>query len=59
MQNSTQLRTVLIKRALTSLAAIFAVSAIFGVRAMEWEQRAAVEKAEAAHIAAARLAAGS
>ncbi|GJL91017.1 hypothetical protein [Hyphococcus sp.] len=59
MQVSASLRTALIKRALTSLLAIFAVTAILGAKAMEWEHRAAIEQAETAHPATARLAAGS
>jgi hypothetical protein len=59
MQSSAPLSLPLIKRALTSLAAIIAVTAIFGAKAMEWEHRAAVKDAEAAHAVQAQLAAGS
>ena len=49
----------LAKRALTSLAAIIAVTAIFGAKAMEWEHRAAIEEAGAARTAQAKLVSGS
>ncbi|WP_375201319.1 hypothetical protein [Hyphococcus sp.] len=52
-------RTEIIKRLLTSLAAILAVSAIFGLKAREWEQHAAAEQVKAEKIAAAQLEAGS
>ena len=57
MQFPAPLRTALIKRSLTSLAAMLAVTAILGAKAMEWEHRAALE--QAARPVEARLAAGS
>ena len=52
-------RSGLFKRLLTSLAAILAVSAIFGVKASEWEHRAAAKEAEPATIATAQVRSGS
>ncbi|MCK5746875.1 MAG: hypothetical protein KAH44_11700 [Oricola sp.] len=43
--------TALIKRALTSLAAILAVTSIFAVKAAEWEKRAAIEHQQAPKLA--------
>ncbi|WP_428407707.1 hypothetical protein [Hyphococcus sp.] len=48
-----------IKRLLTSLAAILAVSAIFGLKAREFELHAAAEHLQAEKVAAARLQTGS
>lgn len=45
----------LFKRTLTSLAAIAAVSAIFGLKAMEWETRAAAHQADQDRLAKAGL----
>ena len=39
------------KRALTSLAAIIAVTSIFAVKAAEWEKRAALEDHPAPRVA--------
>lgn len=58
MQITAPSRTELLKRLLTSLAAILAVSAIFGLKAQEWEQHAAAEQVKAERIAAARLDSG-
>ncbi len=57
MQSSRPAFPPLAKRALTSLVAICAVTAILGAKAMEWEHRA--DEAQATHEAAARLASGS
>lgn len=46
-------RPALFKRALTSLAAILAVTSIFAVKAAEWEKRAAIEHAHAPKLAKA------
>ncbi|MFC2951731.1 hypothetical protein ACFOOP_07310 [Marinicaulis aureus] len=59
MQLTAPTRTDLIKRLLTSLAAIIAVSAIFGLKAQEWEQHAAAEHRKAERIAATQLETGS
>ncbi len=59
MQISAPLRAALVKRALLNFAAIIAVSAIVGVKAMEWEDRDAADKTQSERVAAARLAAGS
>lgn len=59
MQAPALSRTDLFKRLLTSLAAILAVSAIFGLKAREWEQHAAAEHLKAEKVAAARLETGS
>ena len=59
MQAIALSRADLIKRLLTSLAAILAVSAIFGLKAREWEQHAAAEHLKAEKIAASSLHSGS
>lgn len=52
-------RTALLKRAITSLAAILAVTSIFAVKAAEWEKRAALEHVEQPLLAKASVISGS
>lgn len=60
MRVSVAFRAPAIKRFLSSLAAIIAVTTIFGVKAYEIEQEAiAAKAAEANKIAQARLETGS
>lgn len=59
MQITAYSRNAAFKRLLTSLAAILAVSAIFGLKAREFEQHAAAEQLKAEKVAAAGLKAGS
>ena len=47
-------RTALLKRFLTSLAAIIAVTSIFAVKAAQWEMRAAAMHDEAPRLAKAK-----
>ena len=59
MQVSAAHRTNLIKRALTSLAAILAVTSIFAMKEAEWEKRAAMAQPEAPKLANASAVSGS
>ncbi len=59
MQMTNAARTALFKRALTSLAAILAVTSIFAAKAAEWEKRAALAHHETPVLAKAETASGS
>ncbi|MEZ5894373.1 MAG: hypothetical protein R3C58_14675 [Parvularculaceae bacterium] len=52
--NAALRRPALVNRALTSLAAILAVSVIFGAKALEVEKRAHAAKAETARLVSVR-----
>ncbi|MEO1136833.1 MAG: hypothetical protein AAFW68_09525 [Pseudomonadota bacterium] len=55
MKSTSPVIIPVIKRTLTSLAAIAAVSAIFGLKAIEWETRAAAHQGDQDRLARASL----
>ena len=59
MQIASTRPAALFKRALTSLAAILAVTTIFAVKAAEWEKRAEIAHAQQPKLAKTATVSGS